>query len=205
MNPQGVIEQLQDWANLLFARSLALDPICARRLADLAGQSIEVACAQPDITWHADITDGGIEVRLGPALTPNVQLRGSATELLKRALANDTQAAVEVNGDETLLLELVAVLSGFRPDIAPMLAKLIGDTRAQSVTALFELGADSALKFARSQIQEVQQASERTMSQNFTGTKDMNQLQDQLDQLRLQINRVDARIHQLEEAKRHGA
>jgi ubiquinone biosynthesis protein UbiJ len=86
-----------------------------------------------------------------------------------------------------------------------MLAKLIGDTRAQSITALFELGADSALKFARSQIQEVQQASERTMSQNFTGTKDMNRLQDQLDQLRLQIDRVDARIHQLEEAKRHGA
>jgi ubiquinone biosynthesis protein UbiJ len=43
------------------------------------------------------------------------------------------------------------------------------------------------------------------MSQNFTGTKDMNRLQDQLDQLRLQIDRVDARIHQLEEAKRHGA
>ena len=64
-------------------------------------------------TCYADITDQGIQVRAGSAIAPNVQLRGHASELLKRALANDSQAAVEVNGDETLLLELVNILGTF--------------------------------------------------------------------------------------------
>ncbi|GIR63874.1 MAG: hypothetical protein CM15mP68_5400 [Pseudomonadota bacterium] len=51
-----------------------------------------------------------------------------------------------MNGDETLLLELVNILTNFRPDPAPALAKVVGDDRAQSLTALFELGADTAMK-----------------------------------------------------------
>ena len=80
---------------------------------------------------YADITDQGIQVRAGSAIAPNVQLRGHALELLKRALANDSQAAVEVNGDETLL-ELVNILANFRPDPAPVLAKVFGDDRARA-------------------------------------------------------------------------
>ncbi|GIR63873.1 MAG: hypothetical protein CM15mP68_5390 [Pseudomonadota bacterium] len=45
--PEGVIEQLQDWANLLSQQLLASDPICSQRLAKLAGQSVEVECIQP--------------------------------------------------------------------------------------------------------------------------------------------------------------
>ena len=44
---------------------------------------------------------------------------GLRQELLKRALVNDGKAAVEVNGDETLLLELVSILGSFRPDPRP--------------------------------------------------------------------------------------
>ena len=204
MNPEGVIEQLQDWANLLSQQLLAIDPICSQRLAKLAGQSVEVECIQPKFTCYADITDQGIQVRAGSAIAPNVQLRGHASELLKRALANDSQAAVEVNGDETLLLELVNILTNFRPDPAPALAKVVGDDRAQSLTALFELGADTAMKFARKQVWDIKQTGKDTMRANFTGTSDLNQLQDQLDQMRLQIDRVSARLERLEHTGRNG-
>ena len=117
---------------------------------------------------------------------------------IEKSFVNDGKAAVEVNGDETLLLELVSILGSFRPD-APALAKVLNE-RAQSLTALFELGADTAMKFARNQVQDVQQASKDTMRANFTSTSELNQLQDRLDQMRLQIDRVSARIERLEQA-----
>ena len=205
MNPEGITEQLQDWANLFSQQLLASDPICSQRLAKLAGQSVEVACTQPEFTCYADITDQGIHIHAGSASAPNVQLRGPASELLKRALVNDGKAAVEVNGDETLLLELVSILGSFRPDPAPALAKVLGNDRAQNLTALFELGADTAMKFARNQVRDVQQASKDTMRANFTSTGELNQLQDRLDQMRLQIDRVSARIERLEQASQSGA
>lgn len=204
MNSQRVIDQLQAWADELFAKSLALDPISAKRMRKYAGHSIEVECSQPDITWHANISEYGIEVRLGPAPAPNVHLKGSAVELLKRTLATNSGAAVEVNGDETLLLELLSVLSDFRPDLAPVLAKLLGHDRAQSLSAILELGAGSAIQFARSQLQEVQRASRHSINRNFTGRTDMDTLQNQLDQLRLQIDRVAARLEQLEQSATGG-
>lgn len=204
MNSQRVIEQLQAWADELCARSLALDPMSAKRMRKFAGYSMEVECTKPDITWHANITECGIEVRLGAAPAPNVHLKGSAVELLKRALATNSGAAVEVNGDETLLLELLSVLSDFRPDLAPVLATLLGRDRAQTLSAFLELGADSAIQFARSQFQEVERASRHSMNRNFTGRADMGNLQNQLDQLRLQIDRVAARLERLEQSATDG-
>ena len=57
------------------------------------------------------------------------------------------------------------------------------------------------MKFARNQVRDVQQASKDTMRANFTSTGELNQLQDRLDQMRLQIDRVSARIERLEQAR----
>ena len=110
-----------------------------------------------------------------------------------------------MNGDETLLLELVRLSEVFAQTETFALAKVLGNDRAQSLTALFELGADTAMKFARNQVQDVQQASKDTMRANFTSTSELNQLQDRLDQMRLQIDRVSARIERLEQASQSGA
>ena len=60
------------------------------------------------------------------------------------------------------------------------------------------------MKFARKQVWDIKQTGKDTMRANFTGTSDLNQLQDQLDQMRLQIDRVSARLERLEHTGRNG-
>ena len=111
MNPEGITEQLQDWANLFSQQLLASDPICSQRLAKLAGQSVEVACTQPEFTCYADITDQASTYM--QARRPHQMCNCEAGQATERALVNDGKAAVKVNGDETLLLELVSILGSF--------------------------------------------------------------------------------------------
>ena len=60
------------------------------------------------------------------------------------------------------------------------------------------------MMFARKQVWDIKQTGKDTMHANFTGTSDLNQLQDQLDQMRLQIDRVSARLERLEHTGRNG-
>ena len=60
------------------------------------------------------------------------------------------------------------------------------------------------MKFVRKQVWDIKKTGKDTMRANFTSTSDLNQLQDQLDQMRLQIDRVSARLERLEHTGRNG-
>ena len=130
----------------------------------------------------------------GPAVAPNVQLRGTAPALLGRALSIEGNAAVEVNGDETLLLQLLEILSGYRPDPTPVLAKLIGNDPAQTLSAALELGAQTAMGLVESGIHDLLQRSTEGIHRRFTSRSNADGLQTQLDDMRLRIDRAAARV-----------
>ena len=118
-----------------------------------------------------------------------------------RALSIEGNAAVEVNGDETLLLPLLEILSGYRPDPAPVLAKLIGNDPAQTLSAALELGAQTAMGLVESGIHDLLQRSTEGIHRRFTSRSNADGLQNQLDDMRLRIDRA-TRVQQLEQSPR---
>ena len=205
MNSSDLFELLQDWVNQLSRSSLALDPLVQQRLQHFDGQVIEVECTQPELTAHVTVVSAGLDLSRGPAVAPNVQLRGTAPALLGRALSIEGNAAVEVNGDETLLLQLLEILSGYRPDPTPVLAKLIGNDPAQTLSAALELGAQTAMGLVESGIHDLLQRSTEGIHRRFTSRSNADGLQTQLDDMRLRIDRAAARVQQLEQSTRSSA
>ncbi len=200
MKPTDLFETLQNWTNQLSQSWLSLDPLVQQRLNNCADQTIEVACTQPSLILHISIFTDRVTLHRGPAAAPNVQLRGTATALLSRALTDEGPATVEVNGDETLLLELLDILRGYRPDLAPVLAKLLGDDTAQTITAALELAAQTARRLASGQIQDTMHTSKNSVQRHFAAQIQADELQSQLDQLRLRIDRAAARVQHLEQS-----
>ena len=205
MNSSDLFELLQDWVNQLSRSWLALDPLVQQRLQNLTGQVIEVECTEPELTAHITVVGASLELNHGAATAPNVQLRGTAPALLGRALSIESKAAVEVNGDETLLLQLLEILSGYRPDPTPALAKLIGNDPAQTLSAALELGAQTTMGLVESGIHDLMQRSTGTLQRHFTTRSNADALQNQLDDMRLRIDRAAARVQQLEQSPRSGA
>ena len=205
MNSSDLFELLQDWVNQLSRSSLALDPLVQQRLQHLDGQVIEIECTQPELTAHVTVVSAGLDLSRGPAVAPNVQLRGTAPALLGRALSIEGNAAVEVNGDETLLLQLLEILSGYRPDPTPVLAKLIGNDPAQTLSAALELGAQTVMGLVESGIHDLLQRSTEGIHRRFTSRSNADGLQTQLDDMRLRIDRAAARVQQLEQSTRSSA
>ena len=205
MNSSDLFELLQDWVNQLSRSSLALDPLVQQRLQHLDGQVIEVECTQPELTAHVTVVSAGLDLSRGPAVAPNVQLRGTAPALLGRALSIEGNAAVEVNGDETLLLQLLEILSGYRPDPTPVLAKLMGNDPAQTLSAALELGAQTTMGLVESGIHDLMQRSTGSLQRHFTTRSNADALQNQLDDMRLRIDRAAARVQQLEQSPRSSA
>ena len=200
MKPTDLFETLQNWTNQLSQSWLSLDPLVQQRLNNCANQTIEVECTQPSLIAHINIFTDRVTLHRGPAAAPNVQLRGTAPALLNRALSDEGLATVEVNGDETLLLELLDILRSYRPDLAPVLAKLLGDDSAQTITAALELAAQTARGLASSQIHDVMHTSKTLMQRHFAAQAEADELQSQLDQMRLRIDRAAARLQHLEQS-----
>lgn len=201
MNSSDLFEILQDSANQLSRSWLALDPLVQRKLQGLAGQVIEIECTQPELTAHLNFLDDGLELRHGATAAPNVQLRGSAPALFSRMLSVESNTNVEVNGDETLLIQLLEILRSHRPDPAPLLAKLVGNDPAQSITAAFELGIQTVIEIVNGGIDDAMQNSKNGLQGYFASQTNAKALQHQLDHLRLRIDRAAARVRDLEQSK----
>jgi ubiquinone biosynthesis protein UbiJ len=167
----------------------------------LAGQVIEIECTQPELTAHLNLLDDGLELRYGAAAAPNVQLRGSASALFSRMLSVEGNTNVEVNGDETLLIQLLEILRSHRPDPAPLLAKLVGNDPAQTITAAFELGMQTVIEQVNGGIDDAIQNSKNGLQSYFVAQTNAETLQHQLDHLRLRLDRAAARVHNLEQSK----
>ena len=200
MNPTDLFETLQNWTNQLSQSWLSPDPLLQQRINNCADQTVEIECTQPSLIVHINIFTDRLTLHRGPAAAPNVQLRGTAAALLSRVLTDEGLATVEVNGDETLLLELLDILRGYRPDLARLLAKLLSDGTAQTIAAALELAAQTAHRLASSQIQDIVHTGKTSMQRHFAAQVEADELQGQLDQLRLRIDRAAARVQNLEQS-----
>lgn len=200
--PAGPEAVLADLLAELANRSLDLDPASRARLAALEGSSIQLHAQLPGL-GNRDFTlavQAG-RLRLFPhALeAPQVIVRGSAADLAAAIFgASDAaRSRLEVEGDSAVLQELTAALQGYRPDLDVPLSRLLGPDAARSVLSTAELalaGLRSALEGAGSTVRQ-------SASRAFVDRTQANRLADELDDLRLRIDRLGARVAAQEQRK----
>lgn len=190
---------LADLAN----RSLDLDPASRARLAALDGRRVQLSAALPPPFGRRDFTlqvSGG-RLRLLPhaAVDPHVIVRGSVPDLLAWLLGGENAARgrLDIDGDSTVLAELRAALKAFRPELGEPLRRLLGDELTQSALGAAEL----ALATLRSAFEGVQQSVRDGAAHAFVDRRECERFLDELDELRLRVDRLAARV-QTEEQRR---
>jgi ubiquinone biosynthesis protein UbiJ len=189
---------LADFVNLICRQAAALDPGLERKMASIAGQVIEIRCTTPAKTWHLKLDDTSMVLHNGPATNPNVAIQGSAPNLLKALASGGSSTEIQINGDETVLLELSALIKDFYPDLVTPLGVVLGDKRAGKVAATLEMGLSVLTNFASNLGEDIAQTAGAKVADRFTTTEAFADHLNELDTLRLRVDRLSAKISRRE-------
>lgn len=196
-------------------QALLGDPELRARLQTLEGRCIEICCDIPSITWHLTITNGAIDISQGRAVAPHVSVRGTALDLARWLSpvppwsVSTPPAQVKIEGDDTLLLEILELLRDFKPDLESplpktleealeeMLDQTLGPDNAATLLGTAEMG----LKGLQSLIEGVGFTVEDRVAGSFVQQDQLNSLLTGIDDLRLRVDRLAAKVSQREQTQ----
>ena len=188
--------------------SLNLDPSSAARLTRLDGRSIRIIAEFPPplSARHFTLRIENTRLRLYPyeIANPNVIIGGPISDLARWLQAGEfrraegrPQGRLRIDGDATVLQEVSALFSGFAPDLTRPLAGIVGRDAADNLVGMGEL----AIAGLRSALEGVSGSFRQSASEQFVSRPQLDQLLDSIDDMRLRIDRLAARVS-AEEARR---
>jgi ubiquinone biosynthesis protein UbiJ len=122
--------------------------------------------------------------------------------LLKALASGGSSTQIQVDGDETVLLEISALIKDFYPDLVTPLSIVLGDKRASKVAATLEMGLSVFANFASNLGEDIAQTAGAKVADRFTTTEAFADHLNELDALRLRVDRLSARISQRERNER---
>lgn len=179
--------------------TLALDPAGAARLATLEGRTIELRARVPgaaDAVFSLRIQHG--RLRLVPAVhgTPETIVTGTLPDLLGWALSRGrhTPPGLRIDGDTGLLEAFAAVAEGFAPDLEAPLERLVGADAAGRVAAAAEM----TFAGLRTLLDGAAGGLRRGAAQWFATAPAAHAFLDELDDLKLRVDRLAARVERAE-------
>jgi ubiquinone biosynthesis protein UbiJ len=182
-------------------RVLRLDATALPRLARLQGRIIEIDCTTP--AWRLFVLADAEGLRLASdwGSEPDCRLRAPASALLRLATSRDKTAVlhgpdVAIDGDSGLLMSLAEVLQDLDLDweyevaraLGPVASGLLGST-LRSQTAWARQSADSLRLDLADYLAEE--------SRTLVGNAEAEARFDELDLLKLRLDRLEARIERL--------
>lgn len=184
---------------------LALDPVALPRLAALTGRVIAVQTRQPALRLYILPAGDGLHFAAHHEGDVDCTLSAPATRLAELALARDKQRVlhqpdVRLEGDSTLLIELADILQKLELDwqhevshwLGPLPAALLGDLARRGQA----LGAQS-----RDSVQLTLSNWLNEESRHLVGRLEGEARFAEIDALRLDVDRLDARLARLETAR----
>lgn len=190
--PEAVLaDVLADLAN----RSLELDPASHARLTALEGRKLQIGILLPASLGRRELSlavSGGRLRFYAHALdAPHVIVQGDPPTLLAWLLgAEDPGRRLTIDGDTAVLGELTGVLRSFRPDLGEPLSRVLGAQAARTALGTAEL----ALAGLRSALQGAGHGLRDGAAQTFVDRPAMERFLDGLDDLRLRVDRLGARV-----------
>ena len=186
---------LQRLLNDLSERAIHLDPVAAKNFTSLTGQVIEIHCLEPALTWHLTLQESSIEVHAGASNNPNVAVTGKPLGLLQMLMTGATSETVVIDGDAAVLMALHALAKDYSPDPAKLLDAWLGRETGQRAAALVELGMATLGELLTSTRANAHHATQNFFSERYATQDQGEGLAGRLDQLRLRIDRLEAKLN----------
>jgi ubiquinone biosynthesis protein UbiJ len=182
-------------------RVLRLDSTALPRLAHLHGKVIEVDCAQPRFKLYILPSADGLMLAGQWAGETDCTLRAPAASLLQLALSKDKTAVlhspqVDLSGNSAVLLDLVAVLQDLDLDWEYEVQRALGPVVTSLLSSHLRSRTRSAgqgLDKARQNLGEYLAEETRTL----VGEHEAQARFAELDRLKLDLERLEARVERL--------
>lgn len=189
-------------AERALALAISRDALTARRLESLQGRLILIEGSSPAWRVYLAPVVGGIALRSQSEEEADCTLRAPTTLLARLALSSERQRLLQepdvlITGDSQLLVSLQNILGDLQIDGEAELARWIGPVAAHAIGDL--------VRGARDWTQQTHDSLSQSLSDYLTeesrqlvGRAEGQAFAAQLHQLRLQLDRLDARVTNLE-------
>ena len=179
-------------------RILSLDSTAPARLAPLAGKVIAVACTMPAITVYVIPLETGIQLAKEWHAPADCTLSAPANLLLKLATSADKSAVlhhpdVNLDGNSAVLMELADILQGLELDWEYEVSRWLGPLPTALISGHLRSRRDWMVQSAQSlHLNTVDYLAEE--SRTLVGRIEADMRFNEIDQLKLDLDRIDARI-----------
>lgn len=182
-------------------RVLRLDSTALPRLERLSGKVIAVDCRNPSLQLFILPSDDGLLLASRWEVEADCTLRAPAASLLRLALSQDKSAVlhgpdVELDGDSSVLLELVGILQDLELDweyelsrwLGPVATTVLGDHLRSSA----RWSKDSLTNLSQSLADYLNEE-----SRTLVGKHEAEARFAELDRIKLDLERLEARFERL--------
>jgi ubiquinone biosynthesis protein UbiJ len=182
-------------------RVLALDSTALPRLARLSGRVIALDCTAPALQLFILPSGEGLQLAGQWAGEADCRLRAPAASLLRLATGKDKTAVlhspqVELDGDSAVLLELAGILQDLELDWEYELSRWLGPVGSQLLGSHIRSRANWTGKTLDSlRLNLADYLNEE--SRSLVGQREANARFAELDRLKLDLDRLDARIERI--------
>ncbi|WP_166358129.1 ubiquinone biosynthesis accessory factor UbiJ [Pseudomonas akapageensis] len=182
-------------------RVLRLDSTALPRLAALDGKVIAVDCRNPALQLFILPSDDGLMLASHWLNEADCTLRAPASSLLQLALSQDKTAVlhspqVELEGDSGVLLDLVKVLQDLELDWEYELSRWLGPVATQLIAGHLR----SRASWTRQGVASFNQNLSEYLAEEartLVGKREAEARFSELDELKIDIERLEARIERL--------
>ncbi len=179
-------------------RVLSLDSTAQARLAPLAGKVIAVACTMPAMTVYLIPLETGIQLAKEWHAPADCTLSAPANLLLKLVTSADKSTVlhhpdVDLDGNSAVLMELADILQGLELDWEYEVSCWLGPLPTALLSGHLRSRRDWIVQSAQSlHLNTVDYLAEE--SRVLVGRIEANMRFNEIDQLKLDLDRIDARI-----------
>lgn len=179
-------------------RVLQLDSTASARLAPLAGQVIAIACTEPALTLYLIPLNNGIQLSQQWHAPADCTLTAPATLLLKLLSSADKTSLlhhpdVSLDGNSALLMTLAEILQSLELDWEYEVSRWLGPVPTAIMGSYLRSHSNWAKKSAQSlYFNTADYLAEE--SRTLVGHLEAQTRFNEIDQLKLDLDRLDARI-----------
>ena len=188
-------------------RSLALavaqDPLTAQRLAAMEGRAIQVCTRQPSMQLYLLPAQEGVRLAQHYEHDVDCTLSAPASLLARLALSSNRQQLLllpelELTGDTQVLVQLQSIFSDLQIDGEAALARWLGPVAAHALGNLAR-GSRDWFGTARQSLQRAVGEYLTEEGRQLVGRAEADAAAAAIHELRLQLDRLDARVRRLEQ------
>ena len=180
------------------AAALARDTVTARRISALAGKRILISSRQPDWQLWLMPAHGTINLSTSSDAPADVELHAPASLLARLLVSSDRKAVlqdpdVELLGDSQVLIALQNALADLQLDGEAELARWLGPVAGHAIGSALrrshQWGRDSRASLRQTLAEYLTEE-----SRQLVGQAEARARAEQLHDLRLQLDRLEARV-----------